>query len=348
MIERIGNVVGSCAVAAVVALVGFAAPAQAAGGFAVEIVRGIEQKRKLSTPGQTAVPRVRKLGPDDEVVTVIVKVPDAWLKDPPRTESKAAVAAKDAADVDAVLADLRALKLIEPTIGPLALAGRVAGVFQVADDGGALRPLDVRLWHAWEVLVDAEHADTLSAAVAATSALAKLSVTARICSYSSAAGGAFAVVVDAAVPAGATFAFPLTDGAAALLPLHPRAQPKGPLSTSSLHCSTLAQVLDPAFVPGAGVKPLVPPPTTPPTTPTSPDPTPTTPGVPDAPPRVIEPPDVDDQARALGIKEDHLYLGASALAALVMCIVAGLAIGAALTRSKRAKQAVDRKKQERF
>ncbi|MDP2341399.1 MAG: hypothetical protein Q8O67_10595 [Deltaproteobacteria bacterium] len=305
------------------AAIGLAFPAQAK-GFDVEIVSGIEQKRKLSTPRTTAIPRVRKLSPGDEVITVVVKVPDGWLKAPPATEAAAVVVAQNAGEIDEVIKALRALKLVEPKLKPTEIASRIAGVFQVADDGSALRPLDARLWHAWEVLVDAEHADTLSAAVASVQALEQLSIKARVCSYPSEGGAAFGVVVDG------------TDSATELVPMHPRGKPKT-LSTSSMHCSTVKEVSDPAFKPGGGVTPI-------------PVPTPTSPTTP-PPPRVIEPPSLEDQVDALGLdplEDDRLWYGLSAVGILAVFLVAGFAMGTAVRRSRRAQKLAEQRKQRQF
>jgi hypothetical protein len=322
---------------------GLALPAHAK-DFDVEIVSGIEQKRKLSTPGITAVPRVRKLAPGDEVITVVVKVPDAWLKAPPGTEAAAAVIAQNSKEIDEVITALRALKLVEPALGPVAVAGRIAGVFQAADDASALfRPLDLRLWHAWEVLVDAEHTDTLSAAVASVQALEKLAIVGRVCTYPAEAGPAFGVVVDGVAAAGTAFSFKLEDSEASLIPVHPRGKPRGTLSTSTVACSTIKDVSDPAFKPGGGVKPI---PIVPPTTPTTTTTTPTPP-----PSRLIEPPSLEDQVDALGLdplEDDRLWYGLSGAGIVAMIAIVGAAIAGGMRRSKRGRDLAEQRKQARF
>ncbi len=215
-----------------------------AAGLQLEVHSGLLEERDLFRDGM-ATREVVKGTPDGEMLTIVVRVPEAWLVAP---EDLSPAEARDQGQVDEML---RATKQL-PARSAYEEAARFAAIFR----NGSFEQSRPRERYAgvlmlWEVLWEHQSADTLSASLATLSLMGERDIAGSLARYlcsDSDTGRAFGVLVPGESEEGVSWSYPAGEGA--LLTLHPNARPDGDeVLSDELEVWTLDEALDVAWDP---------------------------------------------------------------------------------------------------
>jgi hypothetical protein len=188
-------------------------------GLSLEIHTGLTEERDLFREGMETTELARGM-PNGGLNTVIVRVPEEWLKPP---EELDAAEAYDPQQVDEMV---RAMKRL-PRQSAYEESARLAAFFRNgAFEQARPRERYTGVLQLWEVLWEHQTADTLSASIATLSVMGELDLAGSLARYpcgDSDSGRAFGVLVPGTSKEGVGWSYPAGDGA--LLTLHPNARP---------------------------------------------------------------------------------------------------------------------------
>jgi|GEM_PF-5778073 len=226
------------------------------GEFSVKLLADSVQMRNFIQAGHRDSHWLRVLPPlqsfpgDPQTLFMVVWVPDSWASGE-KIPSAADVARENAQPLAALDGVLWTHGLL--TDGDALLkAARVISMVRPVSAGDSCKqvaPRYAEIWPLWRVLLEADCADTLSAAFSALQVLDRNRIEARLARYPDASGTAvFGVLLPQATPAlGAPWAYRL--GTAELLPVHPSLVPGAVLEPKDIVSWSWTEVLAPNWSP---------------------------------------------------------------------------------------------------
>lgn len=233
--------------------------------FSVRLDPGLVTAREVAVPQHEVEELARVLPPDTTPWTVHVQVPVSWTQAPPAATSPSEQL--QAEQIEGLLDALRAAGLPSAQTAPLQIA-QVVGLMQNGSfEHEVALARGPELLQPWQLLLDPESADTLSAALVSLALVDALGLEAELVRYpcpTTTAGVAFGLRSGGTPPPDTVLVG--LPGGGVLYTLHPNAHLAPNAAASELASWSLAQAKAPGFDPGGAseARPLPPPePTTP-------------------------------------------------------------------------------------